>query len=261
MARKNSHIIIPDVQVKPGINLDFLESIGHFIVDKKPDTIIIIGDFADMESLSSYDVGKRSFEGRRYTNDISSSIEAMTRLMSPIKKYNEWAAKNHRQRYNPRKVLTLGNHEHRIQRATNSDPKLEGLLNISDLRYEEFGFEVFDFLDVVIIDGIAYSHYFTSGTMGRPVSSPAALLSKKHMSCVMGHVQNRGIAYGQRADGKEIKGLFCGVCNEHDEEYLGPQGNKHWRGIWMLHNVADGEYDEMPVPLTYIKDKYDLSKM
>ena len=58
------HLIIPDCQVKDGVPLEYLEWIGHYIVEKKPDVIINIGDFADMPSLSSYDVGKKSFEGR-----------------------------------------------------------------------------------------------------------------------------------------------------------------------------------------------------
>ena len=68
-----------------------------------------------------------------------------------------------------------------------------------------------DFLDVVVIDGIAYSHYFTSGIMGRPVSSAKLMLTKKHMSCVMGHVQDRDIAFANRADMKPMIGLFAGI--------------------------------------------------
>jgi hypothetical protein len=251
-----THCVIPDVQAKPGIDFAYLTRIGRYLVEKKPDVIVQIGDFADMPSLSSYDIGKKSFEGRRYRDDILAAHAAMEALLRPIKEYNAHAVKNHKPRYYPRKVLTLGNHENRINRAVNDDPKLDGVLSVSDLKYEEYGWEVHPFLDVVSIDNIAYSHYFTSGAMGRPVSSPAMLLAKKHDSCIMGHVQNRGIAYSQRADGREIKGLFCGSCYEHDEDYLGPQGNHYWRGIWMLHNVDDGEYDEMPVPLDYLKAKY-----
>ena len=67
------HLIIPDTQVKRGVDLSYLEWIGKYIVDKKPDVIVQIGDFADMPSLSSYDVGKKSFEGRRYKDDIEAA--------------------------------------------------------------------------------------------------------------------------------------------------------------------------------------------
>ena len=67
------HLIIPDTQVKRDVDLSYLEWIGKYIVDKKPDVIVQIGDFADMPSLSSYDVGKKSFEGRRYKDDIEAA--------------------------------------------------------------------------------------------------------------------------------------------------------------------------------------------
>jgi len=157
--------------------------------------------------------------------------------------------------YKPRMVLTLGNHENRINRAINEDSKLEGLMSTDDLPYQDW--EVIPFLDVVVIDGIAYSHYFTSGVMGRPITSAQALLTKKHMSCFAGHQQGRQIAYGKRADGTEMTAIICGSCYEHDEDYLGPQGNLHYRGFYVLHDVKDGSYDEMAVSIKFLKERYN----
>jgi len=164
-----THLVIPDVQAKPGNNFTFLNNIGKYIVDKKPDTIICIGDFADMPSLSSYDKGKKSFEGRRYLADIQASHEAMEALLEPLVEFNLKAKRNKEKRYYPRMVLTLGNHEHRISRATELQPELEGVLDLSHLDYEDYGWEVYPFLEVVHVDGVAYSHYFTSGVLGRPL--------------------------------------------------------------------------------------------
>jgi hypothetical protein len=253
------HLVIPDTQVKPGVPLDHLTWAGKYIVDKKPDTVIMIGDFADMESLGMYDVGKKAFEGRRYKADLEAAHQGMDLLLSPLWDFNRNAKKNHEKQYHPRLILTLGNHEERIDRVVEADPKLEGVLSLKDLEYEEFGWEVIPYLEPVIIDGVAYCHYFTSGTLGKPVTSAAALLSKKHQSCVMGHVQGRQIAYGTRADGKQITGLFVGGFYQHDEAYLKWQGNKHWRGLWVLHEVEDGSFDEMPVSMKYLQRKYGNS--
>jgi len=220
------HAIIPDCQVKDGVDLSYLTWVGKYLVEKQPDVIVQIGDFADMPSLSSYDVGKKSFEGRRYKTDIEVTNKAMQMLLAPIKEYNERARRNKDRQYRPRMVLTLGNHEERISRAIEGDPKLDGTISLSDLKYEH-------------------------------LASAAALLAKKHMSAVMGHVQNRQIAYSNRADGSQITGLFSGCCYLHDEDYLGSQGNKYWRGIWMLHEVNNGSFDEMPVSLNYLRKKYE----
>lgn len=210
-----------------------------------------------MHSLSSYDEGKKSFEGRRYTDDVEVTHEALAIFNRPIDEYNERQRRNGKRQYRPRKVLTYGNHEHRIIRAVENDRKLEGLISLDDLQYRDFGWETYGFLEPVIIDGIAYCHYFTTGVMGRPVTSARALVAKKHMSATMGHVQNTELDMSQRrADGTPILGLFAGLFALHDEDYLGPQGNPAHRQIWMKHEVKDGFYYPMPVSIEYLRKKY-----
>jgi hypothetical protein len=249
-------LVLPDVQAKPGIDFSFLRRIGLYMVEKKPDIVVCIGDFADLPSLSSYDKGKKSFEGRRYKRDIEAAQFAMQAFLGPLNEYNAMRRRNRKGEYKPRMVLTLGNHEARISRACEDDPKLDGVLSLKDLAYEEYGWEVYDFLQVVIIEGVAFSHYFTSGTMGRPVTTAQACLTKKHMSCVQGHQQGLQMATGYRGDGQLLTSIIAGSCYEHDEAYLGPQGNKHWRGFLMLHAVRDGTFDVMPVSLEYVNRRF-----
>lgn len=248
------HLVIPDSQVKHGEGVEYLRRIGEYMVEKQPETVIHLGDFADMESLSSYDVGKKSFEGRRYIKDIEAARDAMNALLGPLKAYNQQRKKNKEKQYKPRLVLTLGNHEHRISRAIENDPKLEGLIKYEDLPYEDW--EIHDFLSPVFIDGVAYSHYFPTGVMGRPATTASALVSKMHMSCIQGHQQGRQVAYGKRPDGSNITCIIAGSCYEHDEGYLDHQSNKHWRGLLMLHEVNNGSFDEMFVSLDYLRKKY-----
>ena len=250
------HFVIPDCQVRDKDDFGYLTNIGRYIVDKQPEVIVCLGDFADKPSLSSYDVGKKAFEGRRYSKDIEAAREAMSSLLEPLNDYNRAAKRYKQKQYKPRMVLTLGNHEERINRAVNNDAKLDGVLSVQDLQYEAFGWEVHPFLDVVVIDNIAYSHYFTSGVLGRPATSASAQLSKKHMSCIAGHQQGLQIATGNRADGSLLTSIIAGSCYEHDEDYLGPQGNKHWRGCLMLNDVEDGQFDLMPLSLKYLNPRY-----
>jgi len=251
-----THLVLPDVQAKPGKDFTYLNKLGRYIVEKQPDKIICIGDFADMESLSSYDQGKKSFEGRRYKADIEASHEAMVALLTPLWNYNDRAKRNKEKQYRPELILTLGNHENRINRAVNDSPQLEGVLSVDDLQYRGFGWDVHPFLDVVVVDGIAYSHYFVTGVAGRPAATAAAQLRKANMSCIAGHQQGKQVAYATRADGKTVTSIIAGSFYEHDEDYLGPQGNKHWRGFLVLHEVNDGAFDEMYVSLDYLNRKY-----
>jgi hypothetical protein len=246
-------LVLPDVQAKPGVDFSFLRRIGTYMVEKRPDIVVCIGDFADMPSLSSYDKGKKSFEGRRYKRDVEAAQFAMQAFLGPMEEYNKAYPKRP---YKPRMVLTLGNHEHRISRACDDDPKLDGVLSLKDLAYEEYGWEVHPFLETVVIEGVAFSHYFVSGVKGNPSSTAAAQLRRANMSCFAGHQQGKQIAYGRRADGKTITSIISGSCYEHEENYLGPQGNDHWRGFWVLHDVRDGSFDEMPVSLSFVNQRY-----
>lgn len=245
------HMVIPDVQVKPGQDWAFLERVGQDIANKMPDVIVQIGDFDDMPSLASFDIGKRKAEGKRYELDIMAGKEAMARLMGPIqRKMREVPT------WKPLLILTLGNHEHRITRAAEDNPALYGKLSLSDMGYEEFGWIVYPFLEVVNVDGINYCHYFTSGPMGRPVGTARMLLQKKHQSCVQGHIQGMQIHTEPMADGSVITGLFVSCCYEHDEDYLTPQGNNYYRGIWSLYEINNGELQFKPTTLKHLKNKY-----
>ncbi len=145
----------------------------------------------------------------------------------------------------------------RITRAVELDRKLEGLISLDDLEYEKFGWEVIPFLQPVNIDGVLYAHYFVSGVMGRPVSSAKALVTKKHMSCVMGHVQQTEIDMSQRrGDGTALIGLFCGLYTPYDEAYLDPQTNVQHKQIWLNREVKDGFFYPQSISLNYLERKY-----
>lgn len=251
-----THFIIPDCQVKPGHDVSYLRRIGEHIVAKQPDVVVCLGDFADMPSLSSYDVGKKSFEGRRYKADIEATHAAMDTLLGPIREYNQRQRRAKHVLYQPEMHLLMGNHEFRIDRVVEGDAKLDGTISSKDLKYEEYGWTVHPFLDVVVLDGIAYSHYFTSGVLGRPCVSAQQQLAKKYMSCIAGHQQGLQVHMATNAEGKRLTSIIAGSCYEHDEDYMGPQGNKHWRGCMMLHSVKAGEFDMVPIPLSYLKEKY-----
>jgi len=240
-------MVIPDTQVKPGIPLDHLRWAGLYAADKRPDVIICLGDFADMESLSEYDKGKRSYEGRRYSKDIAAARRAMGLLTTPIERAR---------RYSPRRIITLGNHEQRINRACENDPTLDGTISVKDLGYEEAGWQVHPFLEVVKVGGVHFSHFFPSGVMGRPCTTARKIIATYHVSAIAGHQQGRDVAYAKRGDGKNLTAIIAGSFYQHNEAYLTPMANACWRGIVMLHEVKDGQFDEMFVSLGFLKRRY-----
>lgn len=235
------HLIIPDVQMKHGVRNEHMTWIGRFIADKRPDVVIQIGDFADMESLNTYHK-PREREGKRYNKDIAAVKVAMDLLTAPF-----------RDLYKPRKVLCMGNHEARIVRFVDEHPEFEDKVSLDDLPYRDFGWEIRDFLEVVTIDQVEYSHYFTSGTMGRPCASAAVQLRERQSSCVAGHVQHTDIAVHKKTGRMAI---FCGTCYLHNEPYLSRQDNSQRRQVLVLHEVEGGKFDPMLVSLRFLEKAY-----
>lgn len=251
-----SHLVIPDIQARPDIDLSYLSWIGEYIIQKKPDVIICIGDFADMPSLCSYDKGKKSFEGRRYKADISSATKAMKLLLQPMNSYNKKAAELHRPRYRPRMVMTLGNHEERIARVAEYQPELDGVVGYNDLPYGEW--EVHDYLKPVIINGVTYVHYLANPMSGKPYAGTALnQLTKVGRTFIVGHKQTLDVATRFTIGGTQQWGIVAGAAYPHFENYKGYQGNDHWRGILYLHRVVDGSFDPMIISLNYLKERYE----
>lgn len=256
MSRGRKHVIIPDTQIKPGVPLEHLDWAAKYIVEKKPDVVVIIGDWADMPSLSSYDKGKKSFEGRTYKADIDAANGALERFMGPIVAESKRTHTSHKKHWDPRFVVTLGNHENRINRTIECQRELDGMISTDDLQFAKHGFEVYPFLQPVVVDGVCYCHYFASGPKGYAINTARQLILKNHMSSVAGHLQGKDISWDKRPDGSRILAAIVGSYYQHEEAYLNPQGNEHWRGILVLHEVNNGTCDEMPVSLAFLKEKY-----
>jgi len=124
-----THLVIGDPHSTPKSPNDRFLWAGKFARDIKADVIICMGDFASMDSLSSYDKGKKSFEGRRYKKDIEHAHDA-------LEKFNRGLLGNGRKKNGQRRIMLLGNHEDRIDRAIDNTPELDGAISIDDLEYD-----------------------------------------------------------------------------------------------------------------------------
>lgn len=248
-------LIIPDCQTKPGEPTEHLGWLGRYILHVKPDIVVNLGDFFDLPSLSSYDKGTALIEGKRVTEDIDFSKDALKLITAPTQKYNKKVQEH--KRYEPRLVFLLGNHEQRLERYVNANPELIGLLSYDNLGIREQGWELHDFLKVVNIEGILFSHYFANPMSGRPYTGRSySLLQRIGKSFVQGHRQELDYACRELVDGTRQFGLVAGAFYQHDEGYKGYQGNKHWRGVVVLHETQNGWGDAMFVSLDYLSRKY-----
>ncbi len=124
-----THLVIGDPHCTPKASNDRFLWAGRVAADYKVSHVICMGDFCSMDSLSSYDRAKKSFEGRRYQKDMEHSHEALSLFNKGLGKHK------------PRKIMLHGNHEDRIDRFVDENPELDGTLKISDLKFRQYGWQ------------------------------------------------------------------------------------------------------------------------
>ena len=250
-------LVIPDLQVRKDVPLEHLEWIGKYILNTKPDVIIQIGDFCDLSGLSLYSKGKLEGENVRLIDDIQWCRKAQRTLLKPIRDYNRHQKRIKHKTYRPEMYVTLGNHENRLMRFINDNPAFYGFFDDDIFDFEKNGWKVIPFLEVLTINGVHFSHYFQTTSMGNPASTARNLLTRKMSSCVQGHKQGLDWAHTYTPDGKKISAIIAGSAYLHDEPYLMQQNRCDWRGIVFLEDVQDGTFNEQFIPLDKLKRLYN----
>ncbi len=245
-------LFVPDCQVRKGVDMTYLTAIGQYIVDKKPDIIVNIGDFFDMPSLSVYDKGKLSFEGRRLAEDIEAGKEGMKKFLQPLRDYQKTNPS-----YQPRMVFCMGNHEERLQRIPSNNSEFEGFIGYHLLELEK-DWEVVNFLKPINIQGINFVHYLSHPMTGKPYGGNASsMLKNVGCSFCVGHKQTLEVAIQPVLDGTMRLGIIAGASYPFDEFYKGTQtGNLHFRGVVMLHDAKDGFADP-----SFISTKFLIERL
>lgn len=233
-------LVIPDTHSEPGVSGERFDWIGNAILSERPDVVVHLGDHWDYRSIGKYDKGKLSGEGARYGEEREKGWEDFKRITDPVRRAKKRL---------PRLIFCEGNHEHRETKYAADTPELSDVLRGSTrLLVEDLGWEWHPFLRWVTVGGVNFSHYFVSGKMGNPCSSPAVALNRHGASLVYGHGHTRTIAYTNSTVAGERFALEAGVFCQHAMSYAGPQVHEiWWRGLHILHDVHDGSADVEPI--------------
>lgn len=247
-------LVIPDPHSKPGTSNRRAEWCGKLINDLKPSIVVCLGDAADMESLCSYDKGTKAFQGRSYRADIEAHSDFQDRLWSTVK-----AAKKKL----PYRVILEGNHEHRISRAINIQPELEGTISYEDLELDYFYDRVVRYEGntpgTVDLCGVTFAHYLISGVSGRPISGEHlaySILAKQHASCVVGHNHTLDYTIRTCVNGRRIQALCAGVYQEYFSEFAGEAQKLWWKGVCLLRSVDNGVFDLQTIGIDSLRKEY-----
>ncbi len=247
-------LVVPDQHAVAYHNNDRADWLGHLTVDLKPDIIINMGDAADMESLSSYDKDKRSFHGKSYKKDIEAHLDFQERWWSKV-----YTQKKKR----PLRIVLEGNHEHRIERALDLSPELEGTIGFQDYDFDRHYDKVVRYEGstpgIIEVEGIQFAHFFITGVSGRPVSGerPAHMLLNKYgTSCIQAHTHILDYATRKSPFGKVIHGAVVGCYQDYCNPWAGNIGHMWRGGVAVLDNTENGNFDFRWISIESMKKEY-----
>lgn len=251
------YLVIPDPHSHPNHSNDRADWIGKFILDRKPDVVVNMGDTWDLPSLSSFDKGKASFNGANYEKDMNAGLDFQDRMWHPMK-----ASKKKQ----PHKVFLEGNHERRLNKVLEYEPHLAGErygISYSNFQLEHYYHDVVYYNGgtpgIYTIDDISFAHFFVSGLMGRPIGGDhhaASLLAKNYSSCVAAHSHTVDWAVRSGSNGKKIMGLVAGVYQDYVSGWAGNVNNLWWQGVVYLRNVEAGVYDPEFISIEALRRAY-----
>lgn len=240
-------LVIPDVHVAEGSCVKHLHLLHGWLTKRKPplDTVVFLGDWWDFPSLCLHDKENAGLFRRSLQKDLDAGAAAL----QPFYDYFR--------RRSIQMHFTVGNHEHRFDKWRSADWRTDTLSDIPSF-HEWFcrkfpRIHLHPFLEVFShSSGVNFSHYFVSGTMGRPISSARRMLSIHMHTCVAGHQHTFDYAVhgSYRA---LIAGCFVGRL---DDRFNFAKGSlPFWQqGISILHPTGVGTFDLEFISLKRLDD-------
>lgn len=253
-------IVFTCSHVKPGQDLSRFDWLGNLIEDIKPDYVIDLGDFEDMNSLNSYDSkSPKMIVSQSYERDIDIGQEARARI---------WDRFKEKKKKRPYRIGFEGNHENRIKRAIEHEPRLEGTKKgigfghlQTDYWYDEYHEYDGSGPAIATYDGVSYSHYFSSGNYGTAISGlhhAYSLLQLRHSSATCGHSHKRNLYIKDGAYPNPVIGLVAGCFKGDKDGWAGQSPLDWWQGVVIKHGVSNGCYDPEFVSLARLEKEYGI---
>lgn len=251
-------VVMSCAHCQPGVSNERFTWLSKFLYDLKPDEFINLGDFSEMESLSSFDTRyPGSVVRRSYEADINVTNDAHERMWNEFRK---------NKRGLPYRVFLEGNHEHRIGTALSKDPSMAGdnygisMSHLSILsHYNEFHPYHNGAPAIAPRDGVLYSHFLSSGAYGRSidgVSHGLKMVEKTASSVTVGHTHKFNYYVKPDTWPYPCHGLSVGCFLGSEQGWAG-QANDEWsKGIVVKRNLEHGNYDLQWVSLSSLEKEY-----
>ena len=216
-------VVCPDTHI-PNHNLQawncFLESCRVV----KPDVLVLIGDFADLASVSSHPKGAK--EEARLKKELSAVNEALDQICS----LNI-----------PRIVYLFGNHENRFDRYINSRaPELDDVVTLpEELRLKERGIEYYPYGEIFKLGKMNFVHDVNRCGINTARQS----LQDVGDNITIGHSHRAAVVYSGTIEGDTHVGVNVGhLLDINTISYTSrPVAKREWQtGFGFMYQNQEG---------------------
>lgn len=205
----------------------------EFVLDIKPDRIIIGGDWGSFDSLSNWNKSKPLIaEGKRYSDDVEVCYDELYFLKNklPDTEFD----------------FIKGNHEERGQWYCNKNPEMEGFVDIErDLGLHELCDTITDFEDFLTIGELAFTHgwfwnmYHASKTMREFVGN-----------VLYGHVHHfQSDSKNQHFKKKEYIAQSIGCLTDRYPDWKGHKPTRFQNGFAVVEFRSNGHFNVIPLTI------------
>jgi hypothetical protein len=126
---------------------------GDMIVAEKPDLVFHCGDIGTFDSLNSH-IKNDTLDAKlkpSFDDDMQSLKDALTEIHKPLNEYNARQRAAKHKTFEPKFVITLGNHEDRARTYGQKNPELCALL-------AGFGWDVIPYQHYWYLHEVAFTH-------------------------------------------------------------------------------------------------------
>lgn len=152
-------LVIGDLHRKPGMPLEPMTWIGRYVAESRPDNVVQIGDFLDMESCEFHSPPGSASHAKRpaFIEDIESGEDALCEYHKEISTGEI-----------PHDVV-YGNHEYRANRLEELAPNLRGSLVAKiDEMFSRYRWRVTPYRQWLFLEGVGMTHV-PHTIMGKPI--------------------------------------------------------------------------------------------
>jgi predicted phosphodiesterase len=201
-----------------------------YVLDVKPDMIILGGDWCTFDSLSNWNKAKPLIaEGKRYSDDWEVGYDELYFLKNKLP--------------NTEFHFILGNHEERGAWYCQKNPSMQGTIDVRrDLGLYDLCETITDFEDFIQIGELAYTHGWYWGVYH------AAMTMREFVGNVLyGHVHHfQSTSKNKHFRKKEYIAQSIGCLTDRYPEWKGKKPTRFQNGLATIEYQSDGIFNAYP---------------